>query len=54
MLVAARLRERVYYVAFAREFKQAKVFCAPIVPCEHCAALDLPSHVNSIAIQEEP
>ena len=28
----AWLRERIYYVAFAGEFKHAKVFCAPIVP----------------------
>jgi inosine/xanthosine triphosphatase len=33
MLVAPRLRERVYYVAFAGEFKHAKRFCVPKVPC---------------------
>jgi inosine/xanthosine triphosphatase len=38
MLVAARLRERVYYVAFAGEFKDAKSFCVLIVPCERCKA----------------
>jgi inosine/xanthosine triphosphatase len=33
MLVAPWLRERVYYVAFAGEFKQTKSFCVPKVPC---------------------
>jgi hypothetical protein len=53
MLVAPWLRERVYYVAFASEFKQAKGFCVPVAPRESSAASILSIFLNGIGPRRE-
>jgi hypothetical protein len=54
MLVAPWLRERVYYVAFASEFKQAKGFSVPIVPGQSSDASDLSILLNGTGLDAEP
>src|SRR5271163_4665380 len=53
MLVTRWWRQRVYYVAFAGEFKQAKEFCVRIVPCEGRAATNVSSHARGIALRDQ-